>query len=211
MRHFAVSLLLMLAASAAAAAEPGYYKVAGVAADDRLNIRSEPTSTAETLGDLAPGAEPVEVLEIVSSAGVEWGRVHASDGDGWVSMKFLTPIEVPVIGGSEVPEGLYCGGSEPFWGADFSKSGVSIEILDETDPPLPVTDARSAAGRNHRFSIVAMKDNHRITAMIAKGESCSDGMSDRNYSWRADILVEKPGNSDYPILFEGCCRLPVSE
>lgn len=193
------------------AAEPGFYAVTGVASGDVLNIREEPDSNAAILESLEPGASPVEVLETVTKGGGEWGRVLAGDGNGWVSMRFLDPVDVPVLAGTEIPDGLSCGGTEPFWGARITASGgIVFAPMDGPETALPIEKATNAVGRNTRFAVLARAGETTARAMLARFESCTDGMSDRDFGWRIDLLLEKPGDASYPQLYEGCCRLPVA-
>jgi uncharacterized membrane protein len=193
------------------AAEPGFYAVTGVASGDVLNIREEPDANAAIVESLEPGASPVEILETITKGGGEWGRVLAGDGNGWVSMRFLDPVDVPVLAGTEIPDGLSCGGTEPFWGARITASGgIVFAPMDGTETALPIEKATNAIGRNTRFAVLARSGDMSARAMLARFESCSDGMSDREFGWRIDLLLEKPGDASYPQLYEGCCRLPVA-
>ncbi len=203
----AVGACMAMMAAAANAAEPGYFRVVGVSAGDTLNVRAEPTAAAEIVAELAPGASPVEVLEVTNTGSAEWGRVLAADGNGWVSMKFLGPITVPTIGETSVPVGLVCAGAEPFWDAEFTAGGLRLSSTGQPDLLLPIETAISAIARNHRFAIVARQGQSRITTALGRFEQCSDGMSDRDYGWRADMLVE--GSANAPYALEGCCRLPL--
>jgi uncharacterized membrane protein len=210
----------LFAASAAAmclysglvhAAEPGFYAVTGVAAGDVLNIRTEADSSAPVVDSLAPGAQPVEVLETVTKGGGEWGRVLAGDGNGWVSMRFLEPVEVKVLAGTDIPEGLSCGGTEPFWGLRItSAGGLVFAPMEGPETAFPIEKATNAIGRNTRFAVLARSGEMSARALLARFESCTDGMSDRDFGWRIDLLLERPGDDAYPQLYEGCCRLPVA-
>ncbi|HSO46369.1 MAG TPA: SH3 domain-containing protein, partial [Rhizobiaceae bacterium] len=184
------------------AADPGFYKVTGVVAGDVLNIRPEPGPGGEPLAGLQPGASPVEVLEVRDVNGAQWGRVLAGDGNGWVSMKFLAPAEIPMFEGTEIPDGLSCGGTEPFWGASFTNSaGLRFSDIDGKDTALPVSRAMNATGRMHRFAVKADDGKTFATAMLGRYESCTDGMIDRDFGWRIDLLMEKEGDPDFPQLF----------
>lgn len=200
------------AGSAADAAQPGYYRVAGVAAGDVLNIRSEPNASGDIVGELKPDAGPIEVLdvlEVATAGGGEWGRVLASDANGWVAMRFLEPVPVEPIAGTEIPDGLWCGGTEPFWSATLSRNGMSMEKPDGPALETGIDAGVTAIGRMHRFALTGSGAGVSFTAMLGRFEQCSDGMSDRDYGWRIDLLLEKPGDGEYPQLFEGCCMLPL--
>lgn len=193
------------------AAESGYYRVSGVASDDVLNVRAEPDASAEVVDTLAPDARPVEVLEVVAAAGGEWGRVLASDANGWVSMRFLAGDDPQRFGGTDVPAGLQCIGTEPFWDLELQAGErMRFSAVDIAEASLPLTAGMAATGRNHRFAFVAADGARRMTAMIGRNERCSDGMSDRDYGWRVDLLVEGLDGAASAASYEGCCMLPVS-
>ncbi|MEZ5870840.1 MAG: SH3 domain-containing protein [Nitratireductor sp.] len=207
-----ISALIFLAATAhAVAAEPGYYKVTGVAAGDVLNIRLAPDPSSDVIGDYPPDASPVEVLEVVNSAGGEWGRVIASDSDGWVAMKFLAPTQVTHIDGTELPSGLHCSGTEPFWDGVLTTNNLSFSAIDVAEYSLPLGVAVTTLGRQYRYALVAENEQERMTAIVAQDFECSDGMSDRHFRWRIDMLRENGKDGDFPAAYEGCCRLPLGQ
>lgn len=204
----ALVLLVSIIIAPAFAMEPfpSYYRVDGVAADDRLNVRAEPNASAAIVDALEPDAQPVEVLETVDVAGRPWGRLALGEGDGWVAMRFLAPVEVELISGTQVPAGLQCSGTEPFWGVKLGATALEYSAIDQPKLSLPITGATSAAGRSHRFALVGEDKTTRMTAILSRGERCSDGMSDANYGWRIDLLTENRETQQAGQL-EGCCRL----
>lgn len=204
------ALVVLLSATKLSLAEdPAYFQVTGVGSADVLNIRSEPSAGSQQIGSFQPGAWPIEVLEVQEINGAKWGRVHARELDGWVSMRFLAPVKVEYIANTKLPLGLNCGGTEPFWNVDFAEKKVTFEPMGAESLDLPLEVSTTARGRNHRFAVIAVDRGKRLTAMISRGEQCSDGMSDRNFSWRADIIVEDPTNTEMPASYEGCCSLPL--
>lgn len=83
------ALLFSLIASAAAAtfdAWPALYDVSGVASDDVLNIRAEPSADAPIIGTLAHDATNVEIIRDGENG---WGLVNTDEGTGWVSFAYL--------------------------------------------------------------------------------------------------------------------------
>lgn len=215
MLRFAIAVIFasFLAHTGARAqdAESGFYQVSGVATDDALNIRAEPSAGAKIVGTLAPGARPVEVLEVTVERGSAWGRVLGEDDDGWVAMRFLAPYEPEKFAGTDVPVGMQCLGTEPFWSLAL-KSGDTVEFSSsDTEPTmLAVTKGVAAVARNHRFFFIAEDSGRRLTVSIGRNETCSDGMSGRDYGWRIDLLTE--GIGDSPVAaYEGCCMLTASQ
>jgi uncharacterized membrane protein len=201
--------LLIAMQNLANAAAPGYFKVTGVAPGDVLNIRLEPGADSQQIGSFEPGTDRIEVLEVVTTRGSEWGRVHASDTDGWVSMRFLEPVEVKLVGNTNLPEGLRCGGTEPFWSADLSEGSIDFSPMEGAARKLPLAFSVTAIGRNNRFALAASDGARRMTLVVGEDGQCSDGMSDRQFRWRADLLMENPADSELPTAYEGCCSLPV--
>lgn len=54
---------------------PALHDVTGVAADDVLNIRSEPSASSPIIGTFSPFETDVEVVALSPDGG--WGRVNA--------------------------------------------------------------------------------------------------------------------------------------
>lgn len=202
--------LAVLGAHEAAAAglpDPGYYRVTGVAANDTLNIRLEPDARTQAIGQLGPDARPVEVLEVVDEDGFAWGRVHAADSSGWVAMKFLAPFEVASVPGTLVPAGLACAGTEPFWSAEVGASGGIVFSSPESgERAYQPVSATTAIGRNSRFALAGRDGGDEALLVLAGGELCSDGMSDRDFNWRADLVQRSHDGA--LVSYEGCCLLP---
>lgn len=208
-RSLILLVFLLSATKLSGAGDPAYFQVTGVSSADVLNIRAEPNASSQQVGSFQPEAGPVEVLETREINGGNWGRVHAMELDGWVSMRFLAPINVDYFANTRLPLGLNCSGTEPFWNVGFTEKKVTFAPTGAEPIELPLEVSTTARGRNHRFSVVAVDRGKRLTAMISRGEQCSDGMSDRNYGWRADVLVEDPTDAEMPASYEGCCRLPL--
>ncbi len=202
-------LFLWSAATSVVAAEPAYFRVTGVDASDVLNIRAEPNASSQQIGSFEHDAGPIEVLEVRDVNGREWGRVHYFESDGWVSMRYLAPVNIATVANTKLPLGLSCGGTEPFWNLVFQESEVEFSQMGTQLGTLPLQLTTTARGRNHRFAVVAADQGRRMTAFVSRGEQCSDGMSDRNYGWRIDLLIEDPDNTDLAGSYEGCCRLPL--
>lgn len=182
---------------------PAYYEVTDVAADDVLNIRAEPDAGAEIVGSFLPGAAPVEVLYTVEG----WAYVSAGERMGWTSARFLTEIEVPKIADSDLPQGLVCAGTEPFWSLAFEQETAFFNAIDAEELQFDVTDAGGfgGAGPNRQY-VLANGAGFEATAIMGN-EICSDGMSARAYPRRFDmVMTSQLGTSGYT----GCCSVPVN-
>ena len=85
---------------------PDYYKVVGVAADDVLNIRAEPSASARIIGTIPPGADNVRShgckggltfaewekatpAERAAGRRNRWCQISYRGMKGWVAGRFL--------------------------------------------------------------------------------------------------------------------------
>ena len=190
------AFLLLLPVSVSAQSFPALFDVVGVAVEDTLNIRAEPSAMAEKIGALAHDATGIEVVSQNESG--SWGRINQGETSGWVSLRYLerradTP-EAPLA-----PR-LRCFGTEPFWSlhivqgalAEFEVPGTEIRL---TGTPHLIA-SRNQPGRWG----VTMTNG----AATLRSEQCSDGMSDRTFGLSVDFLLTRGGSSD---LYSGCCSL----
>src|SRR5690554_7899999 len=84
-----LAVVLAVAAGAAARAQdlPARFSVAGVAANDVLNVRAGPSAGTDILDRLAPDQEGVEVIGLSDDG--KWGMVAVPGSNGWVAMRYL--------------------------------------------------------------------------------------------------------------------------
>lgn len=204
-KHRPVLLACLLATVASTAlAEPGYYRVTGVAADDTLNVRAAPDAGSEDIGDLAHDQTAVEVIDTDDSG--DWGRIGWEESHGWVAMRFLAAEELPRIGDSRLPAGLLCSGTEPFWSIRYTGDTALYSDFNGNGATLPLTTQLTAAGRPG-FPVLLRHAASSVTATaVMRAQLCSDGMSDRDYPYAVSLMIEAGKEQ---ILFEGCCRLPL--
>lgn len=196
----ALVLAAMPISAAAEGPEPGYFRVTGVAPDDVLNIRAAPRASAEIVSTLAPGAAPVEIL--YRDAGGNWGLVPLGERDGWVSMRFLEPIEPERIGGTRLPVGLVCLGTEPFWAFTLTGQGTAEFSSPEFSVPLTLRIVSTGTVEEYGDRIftlrsVAQGEDIMLRARFAQ---CNDGMSDRSFGISVGLDL---GTGPIP----GCCTL----
>lgn len=186
-------VLFLLPAAALAQTFPALYDVTGVAADDVLNIRAAPDAATENLGELAPDAKAVEVIE----AAGDWGQVNTGEASGWVAMRFLTP---QTGGDYALSRSMTCLGTEPFWTLDVTQG----ELARFAAPNWGISHytvglLQRSANRTDRFVL----RGGSLVAVIARN-ACSDGMSERAYGLSVDLLPDAESGS---ALFSGCCSL----
>lgn len=185
-------ILLVLAGPAAAQDLPAVYAVAGVASDDRLNIRAEPSADAPVIGSYAPDRTRIEVLAL-SPAG-NWGLVGQPEGNGWVAMRFLV---AEATDETALPHPFRCVGTEPFWGVDVDGGMASFSTPEGREPLTLVSQGTAANGVFAALTGPGGSD----WAMIAVHGQCSDGMSDRIYGWQTMVWR---GNDT---VLSGCCTM----
>ncbi len=199
-------LLLALTAFAlpiVALAEPRVFRVTGVAADDTLNVRAEPSASSADIGDLAHDARGIEVAGTDASGA--WGSIIWEEGNAWVAMRFLAPDTVDPIGGTALPAGLLCSGTEPFWSLRLSPASATFQDISGAGHVMSLAGTRVAEGRPMEPVQISLSGATAGSLGIVSATSCSDGMSDRVYPWAISYIL----NSDAGQRFlAGCCHLP---
>ena len=202
MRSLILCLALIL--PTAASAQPAYYRVTGVAADDTLNVRAEPRAGSADIGDLPPNATGIEVAGTDPSG--KWGQIVWQEGNGWVAMRFLAPDVVQQVAGTALPAGLMCAGTEPFWSIQISAGSANFSDLSGAVYPMALQGARVAEGRADFPVQTGFTGADAAGNALIAPAACSDGMSDRTYPWRIDLLLSAGGGGRYLV---GCCSLPL--
>ena len=193
----AVLLLLALSAPLAAQSLPARYEVINVSSSDALNIRQNPDATSEKIGELAHDATGIEILRLSNDG--RWGRIGLPEGNGWVAMRYLEPMgNVPA---DTVPRPLSCFGTEPFWSFSLDEEELSFTVLDTLDETIAL-DREVAASNNFLLQGTDSRDA-RYSMVVTRG-LCADGMSDREFGFRASLFIE---GGDDAAFQSGCCTL----
>lgn len=196
-RGSVVFLICLCPMGALAQPFPASFEVSGVAANDVLNVRSEPSTRADVVGELGPFTLHIEVLGL--SEDKKWGKIGMPEGNGWVSMAYLNPTEQddPFA----VPRPLSCLGTEPFWSVSLYPRGAEYNSPDTGAVPMAVTQ-EAVADQGYLISLEEGPTLNRT--LIITREACSDGMSDRAFGFSTRMFTEAPdGNS----ALQGCCTL----
>lgn len=194
----ALSLSLALLAIPAQATQeyilPTLFDVTGVAADDVLNIREDPSASAAIIGSFAPDQTHIEVVEERKG----WARVNSGERSGWVSSRYLA-YRTDVWDANALPASLACHGTEPFWGLAVQNGQAVLDGPDMDATPRPVQAVLGGdIFRDPTRAVVAQG----LTASIIP-QICSDGMSDMIYGLRASVIL----TGDQPRLLQGCCSV----
>jgi uncharacterized membrane protein len=195
---YIVLILVILAgvASAQMPSLPAQFEVINVADDDVLNIRAAPSADAPIIGNFGPYGFNIEVLETTPDG--RWGLVGTPEGNGWVAMRFMSPIATdPYV----IPRPLVCFGTEPFWTIGLYPRGDEFLMMGEDRRDLTITHAAVA---DNGFLARHVEGPTLERTLIVDRRQCNDGMSDRRYGWRAMLFTEAPDGSS---VLSGCCTL----
>jgi uncharacterized membrane protein len=178
---------------------PAFYSVTGVAADDVLNIRTEPDAASPVMGDLAPDAAGVEVISVSNG----WALINADDGAGYVALDFLTREDGPEWNALSTP--LDCLGTEPHWSLAIDPvAGEASFVTPENLEPRVSPIAKGWTGEPWaRAAAVALPEG----LVVLSPAQCSDGMSDRNYGIAVDVFLNEPDPFIGQPRLSGCCLL----
>lgn len=190
---------ILLSASAATAQTPyetDYFNVTGVAADDVLNIRSEPDAGAEIIGTLAHDTSWVEV----TARSGDWAQVSSDEQAGWVAIAYLERAE-PAMLEYGVPAGLSCGGTEPFWSATMDETSFEFSAFWHEPESVSYAIEATPRARSIGYPVFLMLDGGGVA--VLEPRYCSDGMSDIPQGWTLEVVL--PGQYDRAL--DGCCSL----
>lgn len=136
-------------------------------------------------------------------------KIHASTDNSNEKVEIKTKVkeEAIQIGTDEV---LFKGfGTEPFWNAEVRKSGILFSKYGLDSITFAYTKPVTAEGRQVEYFMTYFledQDGKQAQLIVKKGEdcACSDGMSDKDYSYHAFFLYDNQ-------MFEGCGETVTSE
>lgn len=178
---------------------PALYRVTGVAANDVLNIRAEPSAQATIIGAFAPGQAGVEVIALTADG--LWAMVNAGEGQGWSAARYLSRQSTGTWLDGTQP--LHCVGTEPFWRLDLFLPGHQAEFHTPDNGGVNlVTDAGALPRTSFPPALaVPFAGVHQGVAVL-QPDACSDGMSDRAFGIAA-LLFFRGRTAG----LSGCCTL----
>ena len=189
-------LLLLWPVAIAAQPYPALHDVAGVAADDVLNVRVRPSASAPIVGSLPPNATDIEVVQ--TNAAGTWGQVNIGEQTGWTSMRYLQQHDPNPD--YALAQRLSCFGTEPFWSLDLTQGQQARFRTPETDFVTPgVGLMLGAKGRSDIWGVAFSNS----TAIFQRA-NCSDGMSDRNFGLTVRLYLFHEGVAE---VRAGCCSI----
>ncbi len=211
MKNFVAILILLVGIAGQSVAQisqfPAPYQVRDLERADRLNVRNGPGVSYRDVGDLFPFT-PITVVGF--AGGGAWAEIEWEGGTGWVSSRFIEPLNVSDLSEIEIPQNItgsllsasevQCFGTEPFW---------SINIMDQTQITYatpdsePVTTFVESIGVSANDPRVQMFSAIGFTGVV-RPQICNDGASDTSYDWALDMLVNDGFNAQ---LYSGCCQI----
>lgn len=197
----AVAILLLTFAVGGSSAQdfapvPSMARVANIAGDDILNVRSRASVDSPDIGDLSPG-EQVEIVGLSEDG--RWAQIIVPEGNGWISTKFLEPVSRPQSNGG-LPLNLACTGTEPFWSLQLGPDEMATLNIADVEEQLPVPLEWSGTSRNLGPGAYGFSGGG--ASGVLRREQCSNGMSDQEYGWAIDIILLNGASSQ---LYSGCC------
>lgn len=197
MKYLLPLVMSVFATLAQAQDFPALHDVVDVASDDVLNIRTLPSNAGTIIGTLDPNQIGVEVIRLSDDG--RWGLVNAGEGAGWAFMRYLARQP----GQGEMPDFLLCSGTEPFWNVDLTNW---VGVLHQPgDDPVELPALWQDISVQDRHLGYAFGDGARNMHAVVSRAACSDGMSDRDYGFAVDVMVDLgPGQRR---LLSGCCSL----
>jgi uncharacterized membrane protein len=200
------ALVLLMAGTAPAAAQgpdlPALFDVAGVAADDVLNIRAAPDAGAGIVGTLPPDATAVEVVALSQDGG--WGRIGQGESGGWVSLDFLARQQIGPWWTLPVP--MRCLGTEPFWSLDLNAPLLQATFATPEEAPETMTIVNFWPGEDFR-PVAGLRLLQRDGIAVIRAAACSDGMSDRDFGLAIDLFLGPVEGAGVGPALQGCCTL----
>ncbi len=196
------SLCAIVMATGVAAAEfPALFRVTGVAADDVLNVRSEPNARAGIVFELPPDRDDLEVLWMSDDG--KWARVGLGEVSGWVSARFIEAQDPSDPRSLPVP--MRCVGVEPFWGLHIPTTDFAeYEMLPEPERAFEIVHQGAADGRGPSELSAWLEGEDSQGALLVERAACSDGMSDRDYALRARFVLR---TTQQTVFHVGCCYI----
>ena len=190
------AICLVVAANCAFAFDlPSLYNVTGVASNDVLNVRKDPTNKANIIGELRPDATNVEIIALSNDR--KWGLVNIGDVAGWAFMRFLQPQNRPTS-----PLRLICHGNDPSWSMSIDGNAV-FKFLNDDELFLGAIETISSANRTDRMVLRSKSVTGAMTAHVG-AQLCDDRASDRAFGISLDTLIISDDDTAY---YSGCCKL----
>ena len=174
---------------------PALYYVTGVSADDVLNLRERPDSSAAIIGRLAPDASGVEVVAFAEN----WAVINVDGVAAYAARRFLTREDGPDWAALQRP--ILCAGTEPFWtlAVDPATASAGFSTPEQPEPRLLAIDDLWPGNAWTTSAAVSLP----VGLAVLRRAECSDGMSDQQFGIAVDLFLRDAGG----LRLVGCCSL----
>lgn len=177
----------------------GYY-VSGEAVNMLRNCANnkqysvyDATGALDSLYRLAcyPAPIPYEAVYAVltGTLGPKDTAAYASDTEGALIVNKIDTLQAKTMFNACMPWEFWCHGTEPFWGLQISEAegGIFLKnMADETGAQYAWTEPRSDGAAAWVYET---SDAERPLKIVIKKTNCSDGMSDIEYGYSAEVTI----------------------
>jgi uncharacterized membrane protein len=188
-KTFVAAIGLLMAVGVPGVAEPiqpmkeVFYRVVGVASNDVLNIRAQPTSRSEIIGAFHHNHPLFEV----NGRDGRWVRVNLGEYSGWVHSGYIEAVNVPTFLHTNLPNGLKCYGEEPFWTVTLNSGQIQIKSMANQDRTY-ITSKVESFGNDHLISGVSNSGNEIV--IFVEDKMTSSSMVDRFFNWSVSLYLD---------------------
>ncbi len=192
--------IILTAAAASGQEAPAVYAApeAGVA------LRATPGGAV--IGRIPGGARRLEAT--AADPGGAWVRVGWGEDEGWVAVDALIPDKTARIADTQIPDGLICAGTEPFWSLRIGAEAIVHDEPGAEPVTLGLLAAEPAQGRQSFPLAISLMSETLSGVAILRPAICIDGMSGRTHGWTLDFIAQRAATQR---LRTACCRLAPAQ
>lgn len=179
--------------------------------DLNLNVRTGPGTRYTDIGNVPP---LTQVVVTAFNDRKTWAEIEWEGATGWVSTKYInyvadaTPPATTILPPQNILTGellldaseISCVGTEPFW---------NLGVMDQTQLTYSKPDSEAVVSIIETIDVSANNVTSQMFASfgftgIIHAQQCSDGMSDTQYNWAIDLVVNDGFGAK---LYSGCCSV----
>jgi uncharacterized membrane protein len=160
-----------------------FYQVAGVASNDVLNIRAQPTSRSEIIGVFHYNHP---LFEVTGSNG-RWVRVNLGEYSGWVHSGYIQRVNVPTFPQTNLPNGLKCHGEEPFWTVTLSGGRLQLQSMTFGEKVYAVSTIENIGDG---YLITGMSKTANEISILVEDEMASSSIVENYYNWSVSLEMD---------------------
>jgi uncharacterized protein YraI len=207
--RIAAAFLALVLLTVSSAAQPdlsvrGYYRVAGLAPGDTLNVREGPSTGAAIIGILEANEEVFATGASRTPVNVPWFEINFGERLGWASSRYLRRMQVRTFAGTRAPVAGSCGGFEPGWDAEWNSAGLRASEFGQPLGQAPIAGAAATAGFSTPSVLTFARPGPgpRFT-LILRDDVCTLLPVDSD-SYQTGLLIVERGGA--LTAYAGCCN-----